>query len=112
MVVFHKKFSKFAHPINSLQRKGIKFEWTSRCDETFHQLKHLLISALALKIANLEIDCVVCTDACNQVLGGFLMQENHAVCYESRKLKDHEKNYATHDLELASIVHALNMWRH
>src|SRR5882762_7301926 len=34
------------------------------------------------------------------------------ICYESRKLKEHEKNYATHDLELAAIVHALNMWRH
>ena len=28
------------------------------------------------------------------------------------KLKEHERNYATHDLELASIVHALKMWRH
>jgi hypothetical protein len=34
------------------------------------------------------------------------------VCYESRKLKDHEKNYATHDLELEAIVHALKKWRH
>jgi hypothetical protein len=33
------------------------------------------------------------------------------VCYESRKLKYHDKNYATHDLELESIVHALKMWR-
>ena len=40
------------------------------------------------------------------------MQYIHVVCYESRKLKDHEKNYATHDLELAAIVHALRMWRH
>ena len=40
------------------------------------------------------------------------MQNNHVVCYESRKLKDHEKNYATHDLELASIVHDLKMCRH
>ena len=30
----------------------------------------------------------------------------------SRKLKEHEKNYATHDLELADIVHALKMWGH
>ena len=44
-------------------------------------------------------------------LGGVLMQYNHVVCYESRKLKDHQKNYATHDLELAIIVHALKMWR-
>ena len=33
------------------------------------------------------------------------------ICYESRKLKEHEKNYATHDLELAPIVHSLKMWR-
>ena len=40
------------------------------------------------------------------------MQDNHLVCYESRKFTAHEKNYATHDLELVAIVHALNMWRH
>jgi hypothetical protein len=31
--------------------------------------------------------------------------------YESRKFKEHERNYAN-DLELAAIVHALNMWMH
>jgi hypothetical protein len=36
----------------------------------------------------------------------------HSKGHESRKFKEHERNYATHDLELASIVHALNMWRH
>jgi hypothetical protein len=34
------------------------------------------------------------------------------VCYGSRKLKEHERLYATHDLELATIVHALKMWWH
>ena len=27
-------------------------------------------------------------------------------------MKENEKNYATHDIELAPIVHALKMWRH
>ena len=27
-------------------------------------------------------------------------------------MKEHEKNYASHDLELVAIVHALKMWRH
>ena len=40
------------------------------------------------------------------------MQDNHVICYESRELKEHENNYATHDLELVAIIHALNMWRH
>ena len=40
------------------------------------------------------------------------MQDNHVVCYESRKLKNHDKNYVTHDLELSARIHALKMWRH
>ena len=34
------------------------------------------------------------------------------ICYESIKFNENEINYVTHDLELASIVHALKMWRH
>ena len=107
---FIEGFSKFAHAITSLQKKGMKLEWTSRCEESFQQLKNLLTSALVLRIADLEKDFVVCTNACGQGLGGVLMQDNHVICYESRKLKEHEKNYRT--LEIASIVHALKMWRH
>ena len=32
--------------------------------------------------------------------------------YASRALRTHEKNYPTHDLELAVVVHALKIWRH
>jgi hypothetical protein len=109
---FIKGFSKIASPITSLQKKGVKFEWTSKCEERFQQLKDILTSAPILKIADLDEDFVVCTDACKEGLGGVLTQKDHVVCYESRKLKEHERNYATHDLELATIVHALKMWRH
>ncbi|KAA3466460.1 DNA/RNA polymerases superfamily protein [Gossypium australe] len=34
------------------------------------------------------------------------------IAYASRQLKPHEKNYPTHDLELAPIVFALKIWRH
>ena len=93
-------------------RPQISSNGTSRCEESFQQLKNLLTSAPVLKVADPEKDFVVCTDACGQGLGGVLMQDNHVICYESRKLKEHEKNYATHDLELAAIVHALKMWKH
>ena len=108
---FIEGFSKVAHAITSLQKKGIKFEWTSKCEESFQRLKNLLTNAPILKVADPEKDFVVCTDACGEGLGGFLMQDNHVICYESRKLKEHERNYATHDLELVAIVHALKMWR-
>ena len=33
--IFIEVFSKVAHAITSLQRKGINFEWTPRCEESF-----------------------------------------------------------------------------
>jgi hypothetical protein len=75
-------------------------------------LKQLLTNAPILKTTDPNKDYVVCTDACKEGLGGVLSQEGFVICYESRKLKEHERNYATHDLELATIVHALRKWRH
>jgi hypothetical protein len=40
------------------------------------------------------------------------MLEGQVVCYASRQLRKHEENYPTHDLELATVVHALKIWRH
>jgi hypothetical protein len=96
-----------SHPITSLQKKGIKFEWTTKCEEKIIFLKELLTSAPILKIANPNDNFVVCTDACKEGLGGVLTQNGHVIGYESRNIKEHERNYAMHDLELASIVHAL-----
>jgi hypothetical protein len=95
-----------------LQKKGIKFEWTTECEENFNLLKELLTSAPILNIVDPNENFVVCTDACKEGLGGVLTQNGHVIGYESIKLKEHERNYATHDLELVSIVHALKMWRH
>jgi hypothetical protein len=105
-------FSRIAHPITSLQRKEKKFQWTEECERSFQQLKQLLTSAPILRIADPNEYFVVCTDACKEGLGGVLSHNGFVICYESRKLKEHEKNYATHDLELAAIVHALKKWRH
>ena len=41
-----------------------------------------------------------------------LTWEGRVVSYASRQLKPHEQNYATDDLELAAVVHALKTWRH
>ena len=41
-----------------------------------------------------------------------VMQSGRVVAYSSRQLKNHEKNYPTHDLELAAIVFAIKIWRH
>ena len=65
-----------------------------------------------MRIADPNEDFVVCIDACKEGLGGVLSQNGLVICYESIKLKEHERNYATHDLELATIVHDLKKWKH
>jgi len=72
-------------------------------------LKSLLSSVPILRIVDLDADFVVCTDACKEGIYGVLSQNGHVVCYESRKLKEHERLYVIHDLELVAIVHALKM---
>ena len=54
---------------------------------------------------------MIFSDASLNGLGYVLMQEGKVVAYASRQLKPHEKNYPTHDLELAAIVFAMKIWR-
>lgn len=42
-------------------------------------------------------------------LGGVLMHISNAVTYALRQLKVHERNYSTHDLELAVVVFVLKV---
>ena len=69
------------------------------------------MTAPALRIVDPDGDFIVCMDARKEGIGGVLLQNDHAIYYESWKLKEHEQNYPMHDLELVAIIHALNMWR-
>jgi len=40
------------------------------------------------------------------------MQEGRVITYASCQLRKHGVNYPTHDLELATVAHALKIWRH
>lgn len=88
-----------------------------------------MILCLILNLPDHERAFTICTDASKEGLDGVLMQENFvvtlesdqlkerakinvAIAYESWKLKDDERNYVMHDLELVSIVHALKFCRH
>jgi hypothetical protein len=105
-------FLRIAHSITSLKRKGVKFQWIVECEKSFQKLKQLLTNSLILRIVDPNQYFMVFTDACKEGLGGVLSQNRCVICFESRNLKDHERIFSTHDLELASIVHALNKWRH
>ena len=70
-----------------------------------------MTSAPVLTVPNSHDPYVVYTDASGTRLGYMLMQNGRVVAYTSRQLKPHEKNYSTHDLELAAVVFSLKTWR-
>ncbi|KAI3706750.1 hypothetical protein L6452_24692 [Arctium lappa] len=80
---FIQDFSKTATPLTSLTRKNVKFLWTDAQEQAFQTLKRKLCESPILSLPEGSEDFV-----------------------------DHEKNYPTHDLELAAVVFALKLWRH
>ena len=76
---FIEGFSRIANPITSLQKKGKKFHWNQKCKDSFKKLKTLLTSAPILRIVDPNKDFIVCTDTCNDGLGGVFTQEGHVI---------------------------------
>jgi hypothetical protein len=105
-------FSKLVNPITSLLKNDIKFNWSSKCNEAFEQLKVLLTTAPVLAQPDIEKPFDVYCDTSGSGLGCVLMQEGRVIAYASRQLRRHEEHYTTNDLELAAVVHALKIWRH
>ncbi|CAL5378690.1 unnamed protein product [Camellia sinensis] len=104
---FIEGFSLLAAPLTHLTRKNTKFEWTENCEKSFQELKKRLTSAPVLTIPLSGEGFIVYSDASHQGLGCVLMQHGKVVAYVSRQLKNHERNYPAHDLELAAVVFAL-----
>ncbi|WVZ84552.1 hypothetical protein U9M48_031577 [Paspalum notatum var. saurae] len=109
---FIKDFSKTAKPMTFLTKKNAKYLWDPKCEEAFTSLKKSLTSAPVLAQPNVTKPFDVYCDAFGNGLGCVLMQEGRVIAYASRQLRKQEANYATHDLELAAVVHALKIWRH
>jgi hypothetical protein len=105
-------FSKIVKPITGLLKNDTKFDWSSKCNEAFEQLKVLLTTALVLAQQDIEKPFDVYCDASGSGLGCVLMQEGRVIAYSSRQLCRHEEHNPTHDLELVAVVHALKIWRH
>ena len=100
-------FSSIPSPLKALTKKNFKFEWSELFENIFQQLKDKLNSPLVLTLLDGTQRFVVYCDTSRLGLGFVLMQHGKVIEYASRKIKVHEKNYQTHDLELAAIVFSL-----
>jgi hypothetical protein len=87
-------------------------EGFSKISKPVTELKKRLTTAPILVMFIMEKSFSIYCDASGQGLGCVLMQDDRVVAYASWQLRKHEVNYLTHDLELAAVVHALEIWRH
>lgn len=109
---FVEDFSRIAQPLTNLMKKTVRFQWNDKCERAFEELKKRLTTAPVLTLPIEGVEYEIYSDASREGLGCVLMQERKVIAYASRQLKNHEKNYPTHDLELAAVVFALKIWRH
>jgi cytochrome c1 len=104
-------YSEVAAPLANLTKKSHMWAWTDKCQDAFEKLKHLLTEVPLLRTPDESTTCRVVTDASDIGLGGVLLQEEHPIAYESRKLNSAEQNYTTTEREMLAVVHALRVWR-
>lgn len=104
---FIEGFSKLDFPFPQLTQKGQAYVWDVQCEESFQELKKRLTTAPMLTFPNVRKSFIVYYDVSKMGLGGVLMQNGQVIMYASRQLKIHERNYPTHDLELAVLLFIL-----
>ncbi|WMV18681.1 hypothetical protein MTR67_012066, partial [Solanum verrucosum] len=109
---FVEGFSTITSPLTTLTQKKAKFVWLEACEKSFQELKDRLTSTQVLTLPEGTNGFVVYCDASRIGFGCVLMKNGKVISYASRKLKIHEKNYPTHDLELAVVMFVLKIWRH
>ena len=109
---FIKGYSEKVLPLTELLKKTTCWKWTTSCQEAFDKVKKLLLEDPVLAMPDMFKPFEVQTDASDFALGGVLMQDNHPIAFESRKLSEAERRYTAHEKELLAVLHCLRTWRH
>ena len=82
------------------------------CERALQELKgRLTLAPILIVLERGPLYTMYC-DASKDGLGCVLMQSGSFLAYGSRQLKNHKRNYPTHDMELAAIFFALKIWHH
>ncbi|RVX11437.1 Transposon Tf2-8 polyprotein [Vitis vinifera] len=98
-------------PLIDLLKKKNKWDWSMQC-QAFEGLKEAISTEPVFQFPDLDLPFEVQIDALDRALGGALVQEGHPMAFESSKLNSVEQKYSTHEKEMTTVVHYLQLWRH
>lgn len=114
--LFIKDFAMLSRPLTNLAKKDIKFEWTSKCEEAFQQIKKKFIEEPILAKFNPELETQLEPDSSGWAVGGTLSQRDsisglwRPVAFFSTKHLPAEFDYDIHDKELLAVIKCVKEW--
>ena len=99
---------KLLIPIYNFQKKSKKFKWTEEAENTFNDIKELLISQPVLKAPMPDGLFCLKSDMSQEGVGGTLLQKQGykwvVIGYHSKRLPQSAKNFAVTELELTGLL--------
>ena len=115
---FIKNFSILINPMYKLLRKGVKFEWTTECQNSFDSLIEAIINSPVLAIPDTRdvlSSYQVHVDASKLGFGATLSQlidgERKTIAYFSKAVPSHQSHFGATKLEFLALYNALKHWR-
>ena len=90
----------------------VQIQWSDDCEKSIEELKNSLSTTHVFNLLEGSYVFVIYCDASRVGHHCLLMQKDKVIAYYSKQLKVYENNYPTYDLEHASVVFALKIWRH
>ena len=104
--------SDILHPLQSLMKKEVHFQWSSTQQDAFNKIKACLSNDTALAFFDPTKEVTLQNDASEYGLGSVLLQDGRPVGYASRSLKPAERNYAQIEKEMLAAVFGLEKFHH
>ena len=115
--IFLKGFAEMAAPLYNLLRKGVKFEWTKECQDSFQNLKAALLKEVILAVPDISDknqSYHVTVDSSKTGQGATLSQmingKRRVIAYWSRAVPKHQQKMGATKLELIALHGALKYW--
>ena len=112
---FIRDYSKLAAPMYGLLRQDVTFDWTSKCQTAFEDLKSKLVSPPIIGYPNMKRHFNLTTDACGTGIGYVLTQRDDdikvVIAYGGRALRDNETGFSASELEMLAAKEGITHYR-
>ena len=112
---FIRDLSKIARPLCRLLEKDTKFNFDESCQNSFEEIKSILVEAPIMEKPNWNREFEIMCDASDFAMGAILGQKAEkvfkAIYYANKAFNEAQENYSTTEKEMLAIVFACEKFR-